>query len=117
MVDYETKYRLLIQTLTDANDAGLFDLRTSQLASIDSHHRQAIRAQMAEVVNTPSNMSLTPEHYEVIVSLAQRANLCCRKPVEIDFDEEVACEKCENCLTRKRLQETGLPEFKHMWQS
>ena len=48
MIDYKTKYEELIVTLNDANDAGLFDLKTSNLASINSEHRQKIRAALRE---------------------------------------------------------------------
>ena len=48
MIDYKTKYEELIATLKKANDAGLFDLNTSNMASINSEHRRAIRAALRE---------------------------------------------------------------------
>ena len=61
-------------------------------------------------------MNIKKDVYVTLIDVIRRSNFTCSQPVEVDYDEYVACEKCSNCLDRKRLQETGIKEFEHIWK-
>ena len=49
----EEKYKTLIQILKDADNDGLFDRKTSELALVPSIHRQKIREAIREHDSNP----------------------------------------------------------------
>lgn len=61
-------------------------------------------------------MNLTDKQKDDLIELLLKAvggsSLACSSPVEYDYHEWCACEKCFNCETRKRLAtEFGLKQF------
>ena len=60
-------------------------------------------------------MNIKKEIYDMLVDIIKHESFSCTQPVEYDYHEYSACEKCSNCLTRKRLKSTGIKEFEHFW--
>ena len=57
-MNYETAYKNLIGILKDADTDGLFDMRTSEVARVNSCHRKAIR----EAIRLSQNVVPTVEY-------------------------------------------------------
>ena len=53
--EFEAKYLKVMEVLNAADDAGLFDLKTSQVAHVDPSHRVAIRSLLREETNRVVN--------------------------------------------------------------
>ena len=61
-------------------------------------------------------MTIKKDVYTTLIDVIRHSNFACSQPIEFDYHEYVACEKCSNCLNRKRLQETGIKEFENIWK-
>ena len=54
---------------------------------------------------------IKPNIYKLLISIIQHQSFACTQAVEVDYHEYAACEKCYNCLTRKKLKKPGSKNF------